>query len=70
MHVLHVGSLETINALVIITHYKYIWFVPVIDQQFNQPVLCSAGILVFIHQYILETVPGNWPTDFYFLRKL
>ena len=52
--VFDVCTTETINALIIITNYKDIGLLtPIIDQQFNQHILRSAGILVFIHQNIL-----------------
>ena len=39
---------------VIVAHHKHVGFIPVVDEQVNQLVLYTAGILVFIHQYILE----------------
>src|SRR5258707_753976 len=52
LHVFYVGALETVNALIIIAHNKYIWLIPVIDQKFNHPVLRSACILVFVDQHV------------------
>src|SRR5258708_8373470 len=52
-HILHVGSLEPIDALVVVTYYKDIGLVPIADEQADQPVLGAAGILVFVDQDIL-----------------
>ena len=53
-HVLHIGSLKAKDRLIVITHNKNIRLIPVTDQHFNQCILGSTGILVFIHQHILE----------------
>ena len=53
-HVLHIGSLKAKDRLVVISHNKNIGLIPVTDQHFNQCILRSTCILVFIHQHILE----------------
>src|SRR6185369_11149058 len=52
LHVFYVSTLETVDTLIIIANNKYIWFIPIIDQQLNHPVLRSARILVFVNQYV------------------
>ncbi len=53
LHILYVGSLEAINALVVVAYNENVWLLPIINQQTHQPVLRSAGILVFINKDIL-----------------
>ena len=46
--VFHIGTAPGVDALVVVTNHKNIGFIPVIDQQLHQPVLCAAGILEFV----------------------
>ena len=56
LNVLHIGPLKTEDRLVIIAHHENIRAIPITDQQVDQLILRTAGILIFVYQHILVTL--------------
>src|SRR5579872_4607296 len=52
-HILHIGALEPIDALIVIADDKNVGLLPIPGQQADQLILGTACILVFIYEYIL-----------------
>ena len=52
-HIFQVGALESVDALVVISHHEYIGLIPVRDEQAHQLILRAAGVLLFVNEYKL-----------------